>query len=75
MLSISENKGTDNALLAQMGTEMGKATEQYFKTEIKRLRREALSMERSGLAGYEAIIRIYRKDADSMEAELAEAGL
>ena len=54
---------------------MGKATEQYFKTEIKRLRREALSMERSGLAGYEAIIRIYRKDADSMEAELAEAGL
>lgn len=54
---------------------MGKATEQFFKTEIKRLRREASRMERNGSAGYAAIIRIYRKDADSMEAELAGAGL
>lgn len=51
---------------------MGEATIKYLRVESKRLRREAASMERSGSVGYETIIRIYRKDAASMEAELAE---
>lgn len=51
---------------------MGEATRKYLREEAKRLRREANRMERDGSVGYEPIIRIYRKDADSMERELAE---
>ena len=51
---------------------MGKATIKYLRVEAKRLRREAASMQRTGSTGYETIIRIYLRDAASMEAELAE---
>lgn len=46
--------------------------EHFLSTEAKRLRREADRMERDGSSGYATIIRIYRNDASSMEAELAE---